>query len=215
MSDLIILTADGNMEALMKGLMSKIVKVETVNPFTMEIKSITGADPAMRNRVVEFARPLIGKFKKIVIMLDFEGSGANITPQALQTTISQQLAVNGWNKENHHVVVFEPECDAWLWVAEAQMRATFKSPRGKVMEEGFRSFLIKKSFELKDTKPSRPKEAIEAICKELLISRTSSLYEKLAANASYKDCTDPAFLAFITQIRNWFAEDATKIELAK
>jgi hypothetical protein len=53
-------------------------------------------------------------------------------------------------------------------------------------------------------KPPRPKEAFELLLREKRIQRSSAIYEKIAMDAGFRDCTDPAFLKFKTVLAEWF-----------
>ncbi len=71
-------------------------------------------------------------------------------------------------------------------------------------QKGFFEWLDENNLKSHDLKPKRPKEAFEAALKFNKISRSSSLYKKIGASASYKNCIDSSFLKFLNTLKLWF-----------
>lgn len=55
-------------------------------------------------------------------------------------------------------------------------------------------------------KPSRPKEAMEAVLRRNRKPRSSSIYRGLAEKVSFQRCTDRAFVKLADCLRRWFGE---------
>ncbi len=69
-----------------------------------------------------------------------------------------------------------------------------------------RRFLIGQGFlTASQTKPDRPKEAMEAILRVNKKARSSSIYRQLAEEVSLDHCRDPSFLKLRELLSAWFA----------
>ena len=73
-----------------------------------------------------------------------------------------------------------------------------------------REWLNSKRFDFgDDSKPERPKEALEAVLREVKQPRSSSLYQKIAQTISLKRCSDRAFQRLRHQLIDWFPLDVS------
>lgn len=204
MRDLLVLVADSNMKGILEGLLPRVPKVEQFQPFTYNILTHSNRDAGVRTQSVDFVSGQLPEYRYLLVLLDFEGSGTAGNVEALQATITNDLEKNGW--ENRVcVVAIDPECDAWLWVNRNTMGNIFQSTRNVPFPPDLDEWLGAKNFVIQNGKPTRPKEAIEALLRHLKRQRSSALYQELAANASYRNCNDVAFLRMINQLRTWFA----------
>lgn len=204
MKDLLVVVADLNMKGLVEGLLPRIPIIENIPSFSFEIQKGIENDPGMRTKIVEFCRPFLKNYNYLIVLLDHEGSGFDGTVVELQNQIQNALNISGWENRVCAIVI-EPECDIWMWVNRNKMSQVLKSPRGGLFPQNVDDWLINMGFNLGGSKPKRPKEALDALCREIKLPRSSSIYFNLSSSASYKECTDSAFLRFLNCIRNWFS----------
>jgi hypothetical protein len=54
------------------------------------------------------------------------------------------------------------------------------------------------------SKPARPKEAVEAALRKCRKPRSSAIYFELARHVSFQRCADPAFHKLLATLRSWF-----------
>jgi hypothetical protein len=206
MKDLLVVVADSNMKGIMDGLLPRMHRIETTAPFSYAIRVHPMRDAGVRTQIVDFVGPDSDDFRNLLVFLDYEGSGSSEPMPDLQSRIEEDLRNSGW-ADRVCVVVFDPECDVWMWVNRNKMSEVFRSPRGNNFPNNVDDWLQAKGFSFVNSKPERPKEALEELCREIRLPRSSSLYEQLAASASYRDCTDPGFLRFRNFILEKFSID--------
>lgn len=203
MKDLLVLTADQDAEFLLKTLLSRIPMVEDFPAITFDIIRHPQRDPGVAGKAIDFVRPYINDYRFVLIVFDHEGSGREFqSRESLESEIETLLAQNGWQKRSVCIVI-EPEIETWLWVNKTH----FHNITDWNYEAGVYTWLAENDFQFltNSTKPERPKEAFEAILRKQRIPRSSSLYSKLAQQASYRQCTDTSFEKFIKTIKNWFS----------
>jgi len=99
------------------------------------------------------------------------------------------------------VIVFDPELEIWAWVNSRHLAIH----TGWSDLDSLQDFLINKGLrESSVAKPSRPKEAFEALLREKRIQRSSAIYKKIATDVSFRECVDPAFSKFKRVLEKWF-----------
>lgn len=123
----------------------------------------------------------------------------------MEAKIEDNLSRTGW-KDRSAAIVIDPELEVWVWsdspVVEKQLKWSSRYP-------GLRDWLVSKGFLRADaTKPSRPKEAVEAVLREVRLPRSSSLYRALAERVSLAKCTDRAFEKLRSTLQRWFGISA-------
>src|SRR5690606_36957625 len=98
-------------------------------------------------------------------------------------------------------IVIDPECDLWLWGSDNALSVVL----GWERELGIRPWLREKGFLFSENqKPGRPKEAFEAVLRELRKPRSSAFYRKITSSISLERCVDPAFVRLRETLRTWF-----------
>jgi len=200
LKDLLVLVADQDAEFLMKSLLDKIPVVESIRVIDYEIIRHPDHDSGVATHAVEFVRPYINDYKFLMVTFDHEGSGKESSSQVqLESIVEDGLKRNGWQNRNV-CITFKPELESWLWVNRQQLHDVLDWPSGHNIYE----WLQLNGYCLQNYKPVRPKEAFEAALKKQNIPRSSSLFSKLAQQASYQQCTDSSFRKFLTTIKLWF-----------
>jgi hypothetical protein len=134
-------------------------------------------------------------------MCDYEGSGSeHLTRDDIEVKIENDLSRNGWG-DRCTAIVIKPELENWIWVNSIHMERAIDWNQ----DIDIRTWAIQHNYlQNGNAKPQRPKESFEAALKLCNMPRSSSIYKDIASRASHKKCIDPAFIKFITTLRNWF-----------
>lgn len=144
------------------------------------------------------------QFSHAVLVFDYEGCGSTQSPQELEDELDEAIQ-RDWGNAGKAIVI-EPELDVWMWGNDAALRniINWTSPLS------IREWLNSKRFDFgDDSKPERPKEALEAVLREVKQPRSSSLYQKIAQTISLKRCSDRAFQRLRHQLIDWFPLDVS------
>lgn len=205
--DLVCLVADTNMQHTLRELLGRSRSLG-IRPIRYEIVKHPEHDPGCRRRPYELLRLFQKKAAHALVLFDREGCGREeALREELEGEVERLLADHGW-KDRCAAVVFDPELEIWMWSDSPQVDVvlgwTDRSPdlRAWLEEQGF---LSSGSF-----KPSRPKEAVEAVLRltgrATGTRRSSALYAELAARVGLTRCTDPAFAKLRSMLLEWFPE---------
>ena len=140
---------------------------------------------------------------RAVVVFDREGCGQEqFTREQLEARVEEELAANGW-KDRSSVIVIDPELENWVWSRSIHV-ATALGWRDPAID--VRQWLLEQNF-LSDTtqsKPDRPKEAMEAALRHVRKARSSAIYRAIANEVSLSNCDDPAFVKFRQALGAWF-----------
>lgn len=200
MKDLFVLVADTNMEFTLRGALSRPQALE-IRQITFQIKAHVNRDPGVRKTGVDMVRGQHQQFRHALLMLDFEGSGTTAENGIeLEKELNQQLS-DDWGTAAKAIVI-EPELDVWIWGSDNALHQTL----GRISEQQtIRIWLKEQDYDFTEqNKPTRPKEALEDVLRQLRRPRSSSIYEDLAKAISMRSCTDPAFIRLRHQLQEWF-----------
>lgn len=203
MKELIILVADKNMQFAMEGLLTRhqAFRIRRLTRGDFDIYVHPLRDPGVFKEVAAFLRPYQRQYQYALVLLDREGSGQETrTASEIENEIKTNLERNGW-PNRAEVIVLDPELEIWAWANSPHLAAhtgwaDMRSLMNFARNQGI--------WEANMSKPSRPKEALEALLREKRIQRSSAIYKKIATDVSFCDCTDPAFLKIKTVLREWF-----------
>jgi hypothetical protein len=199
--DLILLAADKNIEASLKGLLSRFqalgLRRITFDPYVHPER-----DPGCLLRSHDFLRPFVGLYEHALVLLDRAGCGRDAAERSiLESQIEERLGQVGW-KDRAAAVVISPELESWVWSDSPHVERALGWDRGPAP---LRSWLQEKGLlEAGAAKPAQPKEAVELALKTVRTPRSSSIYLELARSVSTDRCTDPAFLKLKRCLREWF-----------
>jgi hypothetical protein len=200
--DLVVLVPDKQMEATLRSLLQRHASLR-VRPFSFEILVHPRRDPGCRSESPALLSIYASRAKFALVLFDREGCGEEQLPrEMLESSVEAVLAAAGWSGRSS-VVVISPELEAWVWsdspVVDQAVGWTGLSP-------SLRQWLISQGFVVaSESKPSKPKEALEAALKKSRKRRSASIYGELAARVSLGRCTDPAFQKLKTTLLQWFA----------
>ena len=201
MPDLVVLAADKPMERVLVRLLRRHeslgIRELTVSPLTHPQR-----DGGVRTRGAELLALQASRHRHALMVFDHAGSGGDGMPVVeLERRADEQLATV-WG-DRAKCIVIEPELDAWMWGSDAVMRRAVEWTRG----EPIRQFVANRDFELNaDDKPADPKEAMEAVLKEVRLPMSAAVYGEIADRISLKRCTDEAFGRLVVRLRKWFGD---------
>lgn len=200
-SDLVVLTADKNMKFAIQGLLSR-PEALTIRPVSSVFFIHPESDPGCLLHADDFLRPFIKRIAHAVVMFDREGcEKEKNTRDELETEVVTALSRTGW-EDRATAVVIDPELENWVFSDSAEVD-TAMGWKGKIPP--LRTWLESRNFLAADrTKPSRPKEAMEAALRHARMPRSSSIYGQLAARVAIGRCSDSAFKKLTSTLQAWF-----------
>jgi hypothetical protein len=203
MKELIILVADKNTQFTLEGLLTRhqAFRMRTLTREDVDIYVHPLRDPGVFKEAAAFLRPYQKQYHYALVFLDREGSGQeNKTASEIADEIKRDLERNGWTNRAE-VIVLDPELEIWAWVNSPHLA----THTGWADLPSLRNFVRNHRLWKDNTpKPARPKEAFEALLREKRIQRSSAIYKKIATDASFRDCGDPAFTKFKHVLAKWF-----------
>jgi hypothetical protein len=200
-NDLVVLVADGQMEFAVRGLLTRNQAIK-FQELSVDIHVHPNKDPGCLLRGHDFLRPFYRQYRHALIMLDREGCGReDASRQDLESELEQRLSTTGWDNRAA-AIVLDPELEIWVWSDSPEVDAVLgwadKTPR---LAEWLQSEGYSTSGQ---TKPKRPKEAMEQALRLARKGRSSAIFLELAQRVSVNRCIDPAFLKFKNTLREWF-----------
>ncbi len=199
--DLVCLVADKNMEASLRGLLSRFQSLH-IREVIFDLFRHPERDPGCLLRSHDFLQPFAGQYEHALVLLDQKGCGREETERTvLETDIEGRLGGTGWGDRSVAVVI-APELENWVWSDSPHVdRALGWEDRTIPM----RSWLQEKGLlPAGSTKPSEPKRAVELVLRTVRMPRSSAIYLDLAQTVSTERCTDPAFAKLRRCLREWF-----------
>jgi hypothetical protein len=202
MKDLVLLTADKNMQQLLEGLLPRMPKVyaTTMRPFSYDIKVHPLRDCGYKE-YSDFLRVFAQSYAYAIVILDYEGSGFHDSPAELAETIENDLSRSGWQDKNACIVI-EPELENWIWVDSPHLATAIDWES----IDDLHQWLDKEGLKpLHQPKPNRPKEAFEQALFKSKMPRSSSIYKEIAEKASFKKCIDVNFHKLRDMLMAWFS----------
>lgn len=201
--DLVVLVADKNMEFAVKGILGRAPAMGIREPISV-VHVHPEKDPGCLLRGHEFLSLFHNQYAHALILLDFEGCGEERSArETVETSIEKRLSQSGWGGRAAAIAI-DPELEMWIWSDSPQVDAVLgwqgRSP-------DLRSWLKVKDFlQEGQSKPKRPKEAMELALRTVRKPRSSSLYSQLARQVSLERCVDPAFVKLKTTLQTWFSD---------
>jgi hypothetical protein len=201
--DIIFLVADKNAKFAVQGLLSRHQSLQIRLPKN-DIYIHPEKDSGCLLRSHDLLRPFINQYAFSLVIFDREGCGQeNSSRQQLENHLETLLGHNGWGNRTS-VIVIDPELDNWVW-SDSPHVDTLLGWSGR--QPNLRTWLMENGFlTAPNTKPSRPKEAMEAALRKVYTARSSSIYQLLAERVSLSRCVDPAFTKLKATLRNWFPQ---------
>jgi hypothetical protein len=112
-SDLLVLVADRNMEAAVRGILTRPRSLST-HDIVFDIRVHPRRDPGCCREGVSFLRAFVGEYRHAMLVFDHEGCGReDNTASELETELEEQLQAAGWH-DSTCVLVVDPELEIWV-----------------------------------------------------------------------------------------------------
>ncbi len=199
-----MLVADKNAQFALQGVMER-PEALGIRRIDFEFRVHVGRDGGARRTGPEILALEHQRFSHALLVLDFEGCGTDLlTGSDLEKQLDCRLRPR-WADRAKSVVI-EPELDAWMWGSDNGSDNAIEETIGWRSDKSIRQWLRDNSFAFHENqKPCRPKEAMEAVLRELQTPRSSALYRRIAGKISLRRCTDPAYQRLRQQLIKWFA----------
>jgi hypothetical protein len=204
--DLFVLTADSDMEAVLRAVLARHRNLR-IHPISFEVRRFTGRDSGMVKEGPEIARVMVNKslFSKLILMWDHHGSGKELR-SADEAIAGIQVRLDGvtWAKRSAAVAIV-PELEEWLW----------HSPRAIARHLGLNDEEFDGHAEHAATLLERareqccrelPKELFQAVLYR--VKRRGPLpedFKALGASANLSEWSaSGSFHSFVQTLRTWF-----------
>jgi hypothetical protein len=107
--------------------------------------------------------------------------------------------------------VIDPELEVWVWSNSPRVADVLGwQGRSRELNEWLRTTTIRIGKQEREylkegeTKPVRPKEAMEAALREVRKPRSSANFRQMAEKVSLEKCQDPAFRRLKSTLQQWF-----------
>lgn len=199
MRDLILLSADQKIEAVMRGLLTRPAALK-IRPITAEYYTHRGRDPGCRTQAHDFLRPFSAAFRFALVVLDFDGSGG-LDRTSVESEIESRLSTHGWSGRNAAIAI-DPELEMWAWSDSPHVERILgwsgRNPR-------LRDWLAGRGlWPPSQGKPSDPKKSVEDALREARKPISATVYRELAEATSTARCNDATFQKFKDTIQVWF-----------
>ncbi|OHB66524.1 MAG: hypothetical protein A2Y76_08290 [Planctomycetes bacterium RBG_13_60_9] len=204
--DMVILVADKNMEAAVRGLLSRQQPLN-IRRIDAEVLRHPQRDSGCCNSGVEFLSAFTNQFAHAMLMFDREGCGRDDqAPENIEQSIEERLSGSGWNSRAK-AVVLDPELEIWVWSASPHVEECLG---WRSCPTPLRQWLLDQGYlHSGEAKPVRPKEAMEAALYASRTPRSSAIYRHLAERVSLRGCADRAFLKFRDVLQQWFGSNTS------
>jgi hypothetical protein len=202
LKDLITLTACKNAQFAMKGILSRDKSLR-IRKLTAETFVHPERDPGCAKGGVDFLRSQTRRYRHAILMFDYEGCGLTGPVGNVVTRLRSSLSTSGWG-DRAEVILLNPELETWVWSDSPEVENVL-GWAGRI--PSLRAWLLDQGWitSADQVKPSRPKEAVERVLREVDVKRSSNLYNELASRVSFNRCTDEAFLSLVAALQHWFA----------
>lgn len=196
--DLVVLVPDKNMEASLRGLLSRCAALG-LREVTFDLFVHPERDPGCLLKSHQFLLSFTGQYDHALVLLDREGCGREESSRDdLEAQVEDRLSESGWEGRAAAVVI-DPELEIWVWSDSPHVGPGLgleKDSKDWLRDEGF--------LQEGQSKPVRPKEAVERALRSARRPRSSAIYLDLAQRVSTGRCVDPAFLKLKRTLASWF-----------
>lgn len=207
MRDLICLVADKNMQAAMKGILSRHQALG-IRPISFETIVHPRRDSGCYAQPSELLLGYRGDSEHAIVIMDLQFAGAPFTAAEAEEEVEKKLkesSLAGWAR----AAVIEPELEVWLFAESPHLEAAL-GWAGR--EPSLRSALDSNGLWPRARfKPADPKRAVEWALRKVAKPRSSSIYRDVADRISLARCSDRSFLRLKEILRGWFPAGATGV----
>ena len=197
------LVADKNMEMTLRGILARWQSLD-IREITFDILPHPEKDPGCLNKSDQFLRIFINQYRYALVLFDREGCGRTDSRDRLETEVEHNLNQVGW-RDRSAAIALDPELETWVWTQSPHVAEVLGWRDTQIT---LRAWLVKQDYLKEETgKPSRPKEAMEAVLEKVKKSRSSALYRQLAEKVGLRGHQEPAFVKLQTTLKKWFPKE--------
>jgi len=204
--DLVVLTEGKNDQNAVRGILTqhRALAIRDISPdFHTHPERASG----IWRHAHEFLRPFHRTHAHALVLMDRAGGGALVEQETrthLEQELEQHLSASGW-RDRAAAIVIDPELEIWVWsrVPEVEAALGWAGRRPSLWEWATAEGHLRPG----ESKPHRPKEAMQAALSQVHKPRSSAIYRQLAETVDFTPCTDPAFLKLRQTLAKWFTED--------
>jgi hypothetical protein len=201
--DLVVLAADGGIEQVMRGLLTRtqslgIRQLEQVEyPKEKALDSRTFRDAAL------LANQYRTSHEHALVMLDRAWDlGTKLGGRGeMESSVEKDLEVVWGDRAS--CIVIEPELEVWIWSDSPHVARHL----GWDNNEQLRQWLAETEYwGHGSSKPSDPKAAYKAAIYAKRVPHSNSIFRQLAEVVGLKHCQDPAFHKLRSTLQRWFGD---------
>jgi len=199
---LVVLVPGKDERETLEGLLTSRRQSLGIRPLQYRLLVHPRRDPGCFIEGPDVLQPFQKRTERAVVMFDHEGSGQESkSPEEVVSDLKHRLSVSGWG-DRTEVLLMQPELENWVWSDSPEVDAALGWERRR---PALRPWLAEQGFWPEDqTKPPRPKEAMEAALREARRQRSSAIYRQLAEKVGLRRCEDRTFLQFRDLVQRWF-----------
>ena len=198
--DLIALVADSNQEAVLTALLDERRASLQIRPVSHDVLRHPANDPGVYSQAESFLRPYSRTHNHALVLLDCEWDGSPGDADTIEQDLANRLQRNGWRPDNSLVLAINPEIENWAWRDRTRLSHALGTDTTTIDALAAAG----RWWPAGASKPTRPKELLQAVMRQVRRPRSSSVYAELARALSLHDCHDPAFRRLCETLRRWF-----------
>lgn len=159
-------------------------------------------DPGCVHEAHLFLAALLNEYSYSLVLFDHQGSGReHLSPADLAQQVTDRVEAAGWSNRTR-TIVLAPELEVWVWSSSPHVAACL---RWDNRTPDLRTWLHGKGYWPEAAaKPGDPKAAMEAALREVRQPRSSAIYAQLAGKVSLDGHSEPAFVALVGTLQEWF-----------
>lgn len=202
--DLVVLVPGKDDKAVVDGLLSRTKSLQ-IRAISHETVVHPQRDPGCFQHGATFLQIYQTRATHALVLFDYVGSGQdnkrrNVTE--VEGDLRGRLQRSGWD-DRAEVLVIEPELEIWVW---SDSPVVDEALGWQGYNPSLRDWLTANGLLTPGSvKPDRPKEAVEAALAHVQLSRSSSIYRRIAENVTLHRCQDPAFTRLRELLSKWFS----------
>lgn len=202
--DLVVLAADQNTAAAIKGLLTRDAALSIQSP-SADVFVHPGHDSGCWGKCDAFLKPQANNYRFALVVFDRHGCGAETrSAHELASDVEERLGRQGWETRAAGIV-FDPELEVCVWSDSPEVDSVLGWSN---KQPSLRDWLIRQGLlEKGASKPRDPKAAMERALREVGQSRSSAHFDQIARRVSLGRCTDPAFMKLRDTLKKWFCKD--------
>ncbi len=208
MRELVILTADGTMNAVVSAFFSRQMWHMTLACGAFDLwpeqdifNQPGNTDGAVHTRAHEILRPYLNTHRRALVLLDWQFGGERPAIE-VRDEILGNLRHSGWRQpeKDCEVIVIDPELEVWLWQDNPNVAQAVCFPDGGLREH-LRTQGIWPAGQLK---PTNPKDTMQDLIRKHRAGAFMAVYSKIARSVGGSKCQDASFGQLRAALQTWF-----------